>query len=202
MRRLRPPIGPILLLAAIVVLIRIAALPRDPFILLRPDFVAAALMLYTPFLYYRGGRAPSWIRPGSVRKSLLAAGALLASGTALFLLYLTLPFPEAFRPPADPIGRPGEFLARMALLVALPEEVFFRGYLYDALEERGWEPVTASSLLFALAHVAILPSPYRALTFFPGLAFGWARKATGAVYVPILLHFAFNLLPLLAGRLP
>jgi membrane protease YdiL (CAAX protease family) len=201
-RRLSAPVGPVLLLAVIVVLVRIAALPRDPFLLLRPDFVAAALMLYTPFLYYRGGRAPTWIRLGSVRKNLTVAGTLLASATALFLLYLALPLPEAFRPPPDPIGRPVEFLARMALLVALPEEVFFRGYLYDALEEKGWEPVTASSLLFALAHVAILPTPYRALTVFPGLVFGWARKATGAVYVPILLHFAFNLLPHLAGLLP
>lgn len=203
MRRPLPPVGPILLLAAIVVLVRAAALPRNPVAVLRPDFVAAALMLYTPLLHYRGGRAPSWIRLGNIRRSLLVTGALLSGGAVLFFLYLALPLPEAFRPPPGPIGPAGtgNLLAHLLLLVALPEEVFFRGYLYDVFEDHGWEPVAASSVLFALAHVAILPSPYRALTVFPGLVFGWARKATGAIYAPVVLHFAFNLLPLLADRL-
>jgi len=87
------------------------------------------------------------------------------------------------------------------VLVALPEEVFFRGFLYDAFAEAGWEPVLSSSVLFAAGHLAILYSPYRALTFFPALLFGWTRKRTGAVYVPILLHLFFNLLPYLRAAL-
>ncbi len=117
----------------------------------------------------------------------------------MFLLYANLPLPPgAAAPRAAAMPPAGEFLVRQALFAAIPEEVFFRGYLYDAFEESGWEPIVPTSALFAAGHLAVHASAYRALTFFPALMFGWARKRSGNVYVPAALHLAFNALPYLA----
>ena len=59
--------------------------------------------------------------------------------------------------------------AHLLLLTALPEEVFFRGYLYDAFEEAGWEPMhpdrpavrrgARGALPLALPPADLLPRP-------------------------------------------
>ncbi len=193
------PSQAILLLTGIVVVLRLAAhYPfRSP--LLQPGLLGAALFLYAPFLHYRKGRTPSWTRPGNLKRDAALFLALGAGGALAFFLVSSLPFspvpsfPEAEAPPL------GAFVLRQALLVALPEEVFFRGYLYDAFEENGWEPVLPSSLLFAAGHLVTHASAYRALTFFPALLFGWSRKKSGNIYVPVLLHLLFNLFPYLPG---
>lgn len=193
------PLPAFLLFAGIVVLVRMASRELPPFALLQPDLLAAALFLYAPLLHYRLGKAPSWIRPGNARKSAIAAIALAAVGTLAFAAFTRLPLRPFLAPYGGQNPPLAEFLFRQALLVALPEEVFFRGYLYDAFEERGWEPVLPSSLLFAAGHLVIHASWYRALTFFPGLLLGGARKFSGNIYVPILLHLLFNLLPCFGG---
>lgn len=195
------PVRAILLFLAVVALLRIASDHPSRSPLLQPDILGAALFLYAPFLHYRRGRPPSWIAPGDLRTGLVLLSVAAAAGTALYLLASRIP--GLLPPPAPPASLPPfrEFLLRQALFIALPEEVFFRGYLYDAFEEAGWEPVLSSSLLFSAGHLAILFSPYRAMTFFPALLFGWTRKRTGAVYVPIVLHLAFNLLPYLRTSL-
>ena len=189
----------ILLFAGIVVALRLAAyLPyRSP--LVPPDLLGAALFLYAPFLHYRKGRTPSWTRPANLSRSAILLLGLGAGGALAFLLVSSLPFSPF--PPFPEAGRTpfGAFVLRQALLVALPEEVFFRGYLYDAFEENGWEPIVPSSLLFATGHLVTHASAYRALTFFPGLLFGYARKKSGNIYVPVLLHLLFNSFPYLQG---
>jgi len=193
------PSQAILLFTGIVVALRLAAhYPfRSP--LLQPDLLGAALFLYAPFLHYRKGRTPSWTRPGDLKRNATLFLALGAGGGLAYFLFSSLPFspfpsfPKAEAPPL------GAFALRQALLVALPEEVFFRGYLYDAFEENGWEPVIPSSLLFAAGHLVTHASAYRALTFFPALLFGWSRKKSGNIYVPVLLHLLFNLFPYLGG---
>ena len=191
------PLRAILLFLAVVALLRIASAHPPRSILLQPDILGAALFLYTPFLHYRRGRAPSWISPGDLRTGLRLLLGAATAGTALYLLAARIPGVLPPAAPAASLPPLWEFLLRQALLVALPEEVFFRGYLYDAFEEAGWEPVLSSSLLFSAGHLAIHFSPYRALTFFPAVLFGWTRKRTGAIHAPILLHLAFNLLPYL-----
>ncbi len=196
-----PPIPaiPIALLAGIALLVRMASLRPAAFPLFQPDVVAAALFLYSPMLYYRKGRRPSWIAFGDARRSVIACLALAAAGGLAFLAWSHLPLPGPLSPHAGPRPPAEAFLVREGLLVALPEEVFFRGYVYDAFEEKGWGPVLPAALLFAVGHLLVQPSPYRALTFFPGLLLGWARKASGNIYVPILLHLTFNLYPYLGA---
>ena len=91
------------------------------------------------------------------------------------------------------------------LLVALPEEAFFRGYLQTSLETR-WPPRGTlgklglgpanllGSALFALGHVLTTPSPSRLAVFFPSLVFGLLRQKTGGIGASLTFHAACNLL--------
>jgi membrane protease YdiL (CAAX protease family) len=193
-RRRSLPVQALLLYAAVLLAVRLASLRSAP---LQPEIVGAALFLYAPLLHYRGGRRPAWIALRDAGTSLRVLLAAAAAAVFAFYLYTRLPLPPV--PGFVPGHLPplGEFLFRQAVLVALPEEVFFRGYLYDAFEEKGWEPILPSSALFCAGHLAIHATPYRALTFFPALLLGWSRKRTGSIHVPVLLHFLFNMLPYL-----
>lgn len=88
-------------------------------------------------------------------------------------------------------------------LVALPEEVFYRGYLQTRLDavfkkkirilgaDVGWSLVVASAF-FALGHL-VEPRPDKLGTFFPGLVFGWLRARTGTVGGAVIFHAACNI---------
>ena len=126
--------------------LRLAAAFPPRFPLFQPDLLGAALFLYAPFLHYRKGRAPSWVRLEDPKRSAALFLSLGAVGAAAFLLASALPSFPFPPPPESGDGYLAAFLLRQGILVALPEEVFFRGYLYDAFEEKGWEPVLATSL--------------------------------------------------------
>jgi membrane protease YdiL (CAAX protease family) len=90
------------------------------------------------------------------------------------------------------------------LVVALPEELFFRGYLQGRLEERFvprrtflGAPVGPASIiasgLFALGHVLVDLNPMRLAVFVPGLVFSWMRSRTGAIAAGALYHALCNL---------
>jgi hypothetical protein len=91
------------------------------------------------------------------------------------------------------------------VVVAVPEELFFRGYLMDRLEERwpstrlflgarvGW-PLLVSSALFAVGHLLVIPEAQRLAVFFPALVFGWMRARTGSIAPGALFHALCNLL--------
>lgn len=195
------PIQAACLFLGIVVAVRLASRHAPPIGLLSPDFLAAVLFLYAPFFHYRRRGTPSWLDVGDPGRSARAGLALAAGGTLAYVIYTRLPLPPSMFHHAGTAPSLPEILFREGLLVAIPEEVFFRGYLYDAFEEKGWEPVLPSSVLFAAGHLLIFASWYRALTFFPGLLLGWSRKSAGNIYVPVFLHLLFNLLPHAAGGL-
>ncbi|MFV8751450.1 myxosortase MrtZ [Nannocystaceae bacterium ST9] len=106
-------------------------------------------------------------------------------------------------------------LAIGVFAIALPEEVFHRGYLMSALEQRwppsrklfgvpfGWAAVI-SSTLFALGHLVTMPNTARLATFFPALAFAWLWRRSGSLWAPALFHAGSNLLMdlLLASTFP
>jgi hypothetical protein len=97
-----------------------------------------------------------------------------------------------------------EALFSQLVVVALPEELFFRGLLLGRLEQAlppsrrvlgggiGWALVL-SALLFALGHVLVDLDPRRFAVFFPGLLFGWMRSATGSIMAGTLCHAAANM---------
>ena len=193
------PIQAFLLFTGIVLALRLFTRYPSEFPLFTPDLLAAALFLYAPFLHYRKGRAPSWTRLGSAKRSATLFLILGTGGALSYYLVSALPLSPLFPSPGTELPPFGQFVVRHAVLVALPEEVFFRGYLYDAFDEKGWEPILSTSLLFAAGHLAIHASAYRALTFFPALLFGWGRRKSGNIYVPVFLHLLFNLFPYLPG---
>ncbi len=91
------------------------------------------------------------------------------------------------------------------LLVALPEELFYRGYLQTRLDqlfpnERRLFGVSVSvpsllitSALFAIGHYVTVPAASRLAVFFPSLLFGWMRRATGGIMAPLIFHALCNL---------
>jgi membrane protease YdiL (CAAX protease family) len=97
------------------------------------------------------------------------------------------------------------------LAVALPEEMFYRGYLQTELSRR-WPPVSqgpfrglglallVSSAVFAIGHLVTVPHPARLAVFFPSLAFGWLRHQTGGIGASVLFHALCNLFALSLGR--
>ncbi len=194
------PIKALAAYAGIILVVALASRRPSAFVVFQPDAVAAALFLYFPLFRHARGPAPSWIAVRDVRRSAAVLLGFLVAGAAVYLGYSRLPLPASAAPPAAAAMPPaGQFLLRQAVFAAIPEEVFFRGYLFDAFEDKGWEPIVLTAALFAGAHLAIHASPYRAMTFFPGLLLGWARRKTGNVYVPALLHLAFNAFPYLSG---
>lgn len=91
------------------------------------------------------------------------------------------------------------------LVVALPEELFFRGFLLRKLEarfppKRRWLgggiglALVLSAVAFALIHLPKEGDPRALATFFPGLLFGWMRSATGSILASTITHGASNIL--------
>lgn len=101
------------------------------------------------------------------------------------------------------LGAVVELAAVQLVVVALPEELFFRGFLLELLE-RAWPPrrrllggglgwaLVVSALMFAAIHVPREGDLRTLVTFFPGLLFGWMRSATGSILAPVLAHASSN----------
>ncbi|MHB1847190.1 MAG: myxosortase MrtX [Deltaproteobacteria bacterium] len=187
---------------------------------------AAVLFLYLPVLAMRrrgespedyGLRAP---RPWR------SVGYFLAVAGVVFPLYAfgffgfvrAMPhLPPHWRALLGPYVGAGHFALRwprrfplqildQLLVVALPEELFYRGYLQQRLKLRFGPGVPLFGIhvgaaflwtqaLFALGHL-VEPYPWRLAVFFPALLFGWLRERTGDLSAGILLHASSNLLVL------
>jgi len=90
------------------------------------------------------------------------------------------------------------------LVIALPEEGFYRGYLQTRFDEV-WPRRTkllgvdvgpglvVTSAIFAVGHLATEVNPTRLAVFFPSLLFGWLRIRRGGVGASAALHALCNL---------
>jgi CAAX protease family protein len=105
----------------------------------------------------------------------------------------------------DPTALPSfdEVIGQL-LVIALPEELFYRGYLQTSLEDAFAHKrrvlgadiaagLLLSSAIFALGHLLTEPQPARLAVFFPSLVFGWLRARTRGVGAAILFHASCNL---------
>ena len=98
-----------------------------------------------------------------------------------------------------------QFVLVQGVVVALPEELFFRGCLHELLERR-FPPtrrlwgggvgvaLLLSSAAFALIHLPRQGDPRALATFFPGMVFGWMRSKTGSILAPCIAHASSNIL--------
>ncbi len=97
----------------------------------------------------------------------------------------------------------GLWIIDQLLVVAVPEEFFYRGYLQSRLREaypqgrmllgaRLGPAFFLTAVLFAVGHLSIFQM-WRLAVFFPALVFGWLRERTGTVLGASLVHAWFNL---------
>ncbi|MBF0317244.1 MAG: CPBP family intramembrane metalloprotease [Nitrospirae bacterium] len=106
-----------------------------------------------------------------------------------FVLIKVVVMKGAFVPP------PAMYILTVLMLNAIPEELFFRGYLQESLGNRPATVVIVSAM-FALCHSGrflvggdITPL----LTFFPSLIMGRLYLKTSNVLPSVLFHFVANL---------
>ncbi len=164
------------------------------------------------------GDARTWRAFGRGALAALAVAAvvfpLFAAGFWLYAEVLPR-LPAALARTLAPYGGAPRFLPRLPdriallalvqlLVVALPEEMLYRGFIQTAwargapgkgvtvLGARLGAGFVWTQVLFALGHLVVL-QPWRLGTFFPGLLFGWLRERTGDVAAPVVLHALSNL---------
>ncbi|HET9595788.1 MAG TPA: MXAN_2755 family glutamic-type intramembrane protease [Anaeromyxobacteraceae bacterium] len=110
-------------------------------------------------------------------------------------------------PPAFRLRAPARLpllVAVQLLVVALPEELFYRGWMQTTWAashpERGVRVLGArlgagflvTQALFAAGHLVVFQA-WRLGTFFPALLFGWLRERTAGLAAPVFLHALSNL---------
>ncbi len=175
--------------------------------------VAAILFLYVPamLLWRRRLDLEQYgLRPGPLRRGLLvwlvAAAVVLPLFSAAYYLYMRklcphLPRALVWCPPPLPVTlrwppQPLLTVSSQLLVVALPEEFFFRGFIQGRLREvlSGPAALLCTAALFALGHFLVTFEPAALAVFFPGLLFGLMRAATGSVLAGTLFHASCNLL--------
>jgi uncharacterized protein len=97
-----------------------------------------------------------------------------------------------------------EALLTQVLGIAMPEEMFYRGYAQTALDDASkWRfrclgaelgpGILLTSAVFALGHVATTGHPARLSVFFPSLVFGWLRARTGGIGAAVSFHAMCNI---------
>jgi uncharacterized protein len=97
------------------------------------------------------------------------------------------------------------------VIIALPEEAFYRGYMQSRFD--GLFPprvrlggasigigVVLTSIVFALGHLATIHDSSRLAVFFPSLVFGWLRARTGGIGAACLFHALCNVFSELLGK--
>lgn len=173
-------------------------------LVLRHDSGTAALF---------GMRLGGLFEPAPLNPKQMLRESLAALGWALLLGLLCLPAfwigYVAWWSPSRPFnptlhaGLPEEILGQV-LVIALPEEMFYRGYLQTAFDRvrparvrvLGADlgiGVLVSSAIFALGHLATQLDPARLSVFFPSLVFGWLRARTGGIGASVFFHALCNL---------
>jgi CAAX protease family protein len=125
-------------------------------------------------------------------------GVLLGSAVSVVILSLYI---IIVNKPVQ-LGRVSYSLVILQLfLVAVPEEVFFRGYLQEKIgnDLRG---VLAVSLLFAIGHFVTgciggglggASCAKTLLTFFPSIVMGYVYATSGTLWGNIMFHFLSNI---------
>lgn len=217
------------ILAALLILKHLGAL--IPAIASYAFTAAAAIQLYLPLLRVGGdGDEPSrdqrpllgqrWLRwPRDLSRAELGLDTtrwvdhlFLALGLGLLTIipfaighhyWQTVIFKRAFAPRL-PDGLALSVVTQV-LAVALPEELFFRGYLQGRME-RLWparrrlfgapfgKAILVASAVFAMAHFVGEYRPDRLGPFFPALLFGLLRTKTQSIVAPVSYHAFCNIL--------
>ncbi len=168
------------------------------------------------------------LEPGAIDPKKLVRDGARASAWALGLACILFPpfwlgFVLWWQPEqAFSFTAPASYLDAIlgqVMVIALPEEAFYRGYVQTSLQRAGaaspqesarpgfrllgapvgWA-IPATSAFFALGHFLTEPHPQRLAVFFPSLVFGWLRNRTGGIGAAVALHAISNLFSATLGR--
>jgi uncharacterized protein len=161
------------------------------------------------------------VLPGPVDRARLVRAVLQAVAWAALSAAVTfVPFFFGWRAFWHPHGH---FVLRVApldllneafgqlVIIALPEEAFYRGYVQSRLDEvfptkvrvLGAEigpAILVTSVVFALGHFATIREPARLAVFFPSLLFGWLRARTRGIGAGVTFHASCNVFSELLGK--
>ena len=85
---------------------------------------------------------------------------------------------------------------------AIGEEVVFRGYLLTGLDKAWgkWIGLIATAILFSLPHLTVMGAQetnwllFTVLLALPGLLLGWTFLQSRSLWLPVGIHFAWNLM--------
>lgn len=174
------------------------------------SIVVALLLLYAPVIaLWRMGRPIDFVDRSWRAYLRSAVVAIVASAIIFPLFFVAAHLWQTHIWGAGPFhfrGFPGiasAFFAQ-AIVIALPEEFFFRGYFQSTINrvfptrwsilgvKLGWGWII-TAFVFAFAHSAITFRWWHFSIFFPALLFGYLRERTGTITAPILLHAASNI---------
>jgi membrane protease YdiL (CAAX protease family) len=170
---------PLLLYSIVCVLIALGHF-RYPVLLLP---VLPVLLIAVPF----AGRRDFPLRLNICHASLglgMTSGILVLTGAILVAAGKRLAVPSV------------ELVVTQLLLVAFPEEAFFRGYLQHVFGG-GSRSVVLCSVLFSVAHLPaflVTGDVSALLVFFPSLVMGWLYDRTGNILPGIIFHGCANTL--------
>lgn len=161
------------------------------------------------------------VLPGKIDRSrLLRSIGIALAWAALFCAITFVPFYFGWRTFWHPRGTftlhtswndtTNEVFGQL-VIIALPEEAFYRGYLQSRLDEAlPWKvkilgaqigpAILVTSVIFALGHFATIREPARLAVFFPSLLFGWLRARTGGIGAGLTFHAACNVFSELLGK--
>jgi hypothetical protein len=173
-------------------------------------FAAAAVAnAITVRIYERGtlsdlglSWAPSSLREFFIGMGTAAGAAVVILGVALAGGYATFEHTEGSEHPWLSLA----FVSLVLLFGAAGEEMLFRGYAFQLLVRSigSFATILPTSVLFGLAHLPNENSTALGVlnTILFGVLFGYAYLRTGALWLPIGLHFGWNVtLPLFGVNL-
>jgi membrane protease YdiL (CAAX protease family) len=141
-----------------------------------------------------------WIQ--AFKLAAVVAAAIFVPFLIGYHFYQTLIFGWKFEGtwPPEPLKLIGYHL----FFVAIPEELFYRGYLQTRLDEafgRPWRVLGAdigpgllvTCLIFAFGHSLVQFQWWHFAIFFPSLVFGWMRARTGQIVAGAFFHAWCNI---------
>lgn len=192
----------------VVILIGKAAMMAGhqvPFLSDYSGLILSALLIYVPlFVFIRQKRKIDFIpfdaRSLGVAAQIFGLMALLIFSVSFIVVGVTPGLAIIKQPFTEIIY----FFIYQMVVVAFPEEFFFRGYMQERLNDYFGKKFNlmgtpfghslwVTSLVFALSHSIMAFQPWHILIFFPSLVFGMLREKTGSIWASILFHATSNL---------
>ena len=160
--------------------------------------ISATLMLVIPLLLKKNTNFLYFNKNGFLK-------GLLISAIILALYLAVLYFYSLFTGGSLSVREFGlSFLLIQLILVAIPEEIFFRGYLQKEFGN-DYKSILIVSVMFAIAHLIVVCAVnggagvciQNGLTFFPSLVMGYLFMKTHTIWSSVVFHFLANVLHIL-----